>query len=377
MLRNAVITYSERLANVTYGENHPFVPYRATLFLEHIRRYSLLDEKNDRIVDPKNVDEEVLLLFHDKEYLDILKSAEHKVDATVLFKGLGTEDNPIFSGMFDFALGAVSSTFFCFEGVSKGESSFSFNPIGGFHHALKDRAMGFCYLNDVAICGRYFSGNGKRFVILDIDAHHGNGTQDAFYEDDSVLTISIHESGMTLFPGTGSETELGRNKGYGYNVNIPLPSGSDDDVYLFAFDEVVLPIIRAFSPDFLVALIGGDAHKDDPFSHINLTVGGYKKIFERVNELSQRIVALGAGGYNMSRTPLIWTVAYSVFTGRPLEDQFAGIVGGMMYGPETDIFELLHERHESKPELKAQCMSVVERTVKFLKGSLSPIFGPF
>lgn len=376
MQRRALVTYSEGLAATKYGEDHPFVPFRASLFLDRIRRYNLLDELNDRVLDPQRLDEEILFLFHEKEYVETLRLSESKVDASILFRGIGTEDNPIFKGMFDFAIGTVSLTFSCFEAISKGDFDLAFNPLGGFHHALRDKAMGFCYLNDVAVSGKYFSGNGKRFVILDIDAHHGNGTQDAFYGDSSVLTISIHESGLTLFPGTGSEMELGEKEGYGYNVNIPLLPGSDDEVFLFAFDEIVQPIIKAFSPDFIVTLIGGDAHKDDPMSHINLTIGGYRKVFDRIDGLSQRIVALGAGGYNLVKTPIIWTIAYSVFTGRKIEDQFAGIVGGMMFGPETDIFELMDERYDSDPKRKDLCMKAIERVIKFLKDRLSPIFGP-
>ncbi|MCS7281607.1 MAG: hypothetical protein NZ583_08355 [Desulfobacterota bacterium] len=370
-----LITYSEKLSNVTYDETHPYKPHRAKVFLELLRRYSLVDDRFDTIVEPEKIDESLLLLFHEKEYVETLKRAEHEFDFEAYKRGIGTEDNPVFSGMFEFALSCVACTFTAFRKVIEDGIDFAFNPLGGYHHAERGYAMGFCYLNDVAVVGKYFLGMKKRFVILDIDAHHGNGIQDAFYADRDVLTISIHESGATLFPGTGSENELGEGEGYGYNVNIPLIAGSGDEVYLYAFESVVRPLIKSFSPDFLVVLIGTDLHKDDPMSHLNVTARGFKKTIEIVRELSDRIVALGAGGYSVSKSPALWTIAYSVFTKRKILDQYAGLVGGMMYGPEVDLFYFLNEEFEDNPKIKALSMKKAEEVVSFIKKNVFPIFG--
>ncbi len=369
-----LITYSEKLADVLYDENHPFKPQRAKVFLELLRRYNLLDERFDRVVEPQKVEEEILYLFHEREYVEVLKRAELGPDLEVLKRGIGTEDNPIFKGMFDFAFGCVSCTFTCFREIVEENVVFAFNPFGGFHHAERGFAMGFCYLNDVAVVGKYFRKRGKRFAIIDMDAHHGNGTQDAFYEDNGVLTISIHESGTTSFPGGGSEHELGNYEGYGYNVNIPIPAGCDDDAYLYSFQSIVPPLIKAFSPDFLVVLVGTDIHKDDPLSNLNVTAGGFKKALESLKGTCEKVVALGAGGYSISKSPALWACAYSVFTGREVVDQFAGLIGGMMYGPELDLISFLKEEPVSGKGKEA-CMRSVERVVNFVKERVFPIFG--
>ncbi|MCX7856574.1 MAG: hypothetical protein N2513_01110 [Deltaproteobacteria bacterium] len=371
-----LITYSEKLSEVLYDETHPFKPRRARVFTELLRRYSLFDERFDKIVEPLEIDENILYLFHEKEYIQALKRADSAFDLEVFWRGIGTDDNPIFKGMFDFSLGCVACTFTCFREIVLGNASFAFNPLGGFHHALKGHAMGFCYLNDVAVVGKYFQKLGKRFAILDMDAHHGNGIQEAFYEDKDVLTISIHESGVTLFPGTGSESEIGNGEGYGYNVNIPLAYGTDDETYLYAFESIVPPLIKTFSPDFLVVLVGADLHKDDPMSHLSITARGFKNALEKLDGLADKLVALGAGGYSISKSPALWAVAYSVFTKRKIVDQFAGVVGGMMYGPEVDLpFFLREENVENNASNKSMRLKAAEDVVNFIRKNVFPIFG--
>lgn len=370
-----LVTYSEKLSEVIYDETHPFKPQRAKVFIELLRRYSLIDDLLDRIIEPTYIEESILYLFHEKEYVELLKKADIDFSLQAYERGLGTEDNPVFKGMFEFAFGCVACTYTCFDEVLRGNVNFAFNPLGGFHHAQKGQAMGFCYLNDIAVVGKYFQKMGKRIAIIDLDAHHGNGTQDAFYEDNDVLTISIHESGTTLFPGTGSESELGEGEGFGFNVNIPLLSGSDDDVYLFALDSVVPPLIDAFAPDLMVVLLGTDMHRNDPMSHLNVTANGFKKGLEIVRGLSERVIGLGAGGYSISKSPALWVVAFSVFTGRQIVDQFAGVVGGMMYGPEVDLMEFLDERFNVEEGLKKRCMRAAERVVEFIRKNVFPVLG--
>jgi acetoin utilization protein AcuC len=179
--------------------------------------------------------------------------------------GLGTSDNPVFKGVYDFSLLVLGATMLGTELISTGKADIVFSPVGGLHHGGYEHAEGFCYINDIVIAIKRFLKSGfKKVLYIDIDAHHGNGVQDAFYDSDEVLFISFHQSGETLYPWCGFENEMGTGKGLGFNVNVPLPEYTDDDAYLRAFREIYTPLARAFQPDCVVAQIGLDTLKRDP-----------------------------------------------------------------------------------------------------------------
>jgi acetoin utilization protein AcuC len=369
-----LLVYSERLAQFRYGEDHPFKPLRAKLFFELLQRYTLIGPE-DIVLEPFAREEEILLLFHEREYVDALRRAETEYSLETYRRGIGTEDNPVFKGMFEFSLLCASATLEAAEKVALEGARLAFCPTAGFHHAERGRAFGFCYVNDVAIAGRYLLDRGYRIAILDIDAHHGNGVQDAFYEEDRVLTISIHESGATLFPGTGSEEEIGSGRGYGFNVNIPLAAGTGDEAYLFAFESIVPPLLYSFQPQVLFALLGCDTHRHDPLSHLNLSASAYRRLIERISGLSGHILALGAGGYNIFKTAAMWTIAWASLLGRKIEDPYTGLVGGMMYGPEIDIARLSEEVFEGPLDERERCMHWAERVVRWIREHVFPIHG--
>lgn len=370
-----VLIYSDTLANSEYSPTHPFKPIRARLFMELLNRYYI--QEDDFVVRrPEPLNEELLYLFHDRWYVELLKKGNKgEFTEEMLRAGLGTGDNPIFRGMFELMLIIAGGTYEGANLLANGEARAVFNPIGGLHHAEKDRALGFCYVNDIAIAITDLVRRGLRVVYVDIDAHHGNGVQDAFYTDNRVLTISLHESGETLFPGTGYETEIGTGEGRGYNVNIPLRSGTDDEIYLFAFEAVVPPLIERFKPDLVFVQIGGDSHKDDPLAHLNTTSNGYKKVIEEINSLSPRIMAMGGGGYNVFKTAALWALAWSALIGVEPEDKFTGLVGGMMYGPEADAGSLLDLPFSLEGPEKEACFREARRVVAYLKDTLFPIHG--
>lgn len=375
MIINALM-YSYDLTRHEYKPSHPFKPVRARLMSELLNRYGLISEENQGIVAPPLMDEELLYLFHTREYIELLKKGEKGEVSVEMFRaGLGTEDNPLFKTMYQYALEASSGTYEGAMMLCRGNVRFAFNPFGGFHHAGRDYAGGFCYINDIAIAIADLVGKGQRVAYVDIDAHHGNGVQDAFYETDRVLNISLHESGETLYPGTGSEIETGANEGIGYNVNIPLREGTDDEVYLLAFESLVPSLIESFKPDIVVANIGCDTHKDDPLAHLNLTSNGYKKVISIINDLSPKILALGSGGYNLFRTAALWTLAWATFCGLEPRDLHSGIVGGMMYGPETDAGQLDDPPYSVGDWEKEQCLVHARRVIDFIKNNIFPLHG--
>lgn len=369
-----VLIYSDSLATAEYSPSHPFKPLRAKLFLELLNRYYLQDDF--KVARPEPLKEELLYLFHDRGYIDLLKKGDRgEFTPEMLHAGLGTGDNPVFRGMFELALTIAGGTYAGAMMLLRGEARAVFDPISGLHHAEKDRAMGFCYVNDIAIAITELVRNGQKVAYVDIDAHHGNGVQKAFYATDRVLTVSLHESGETLFPGTGYENEIGIDKGRGFNVNIPFHAGTDDEVYLFAFEEIVPPLIERFQPDLVFMQIGGDSHKDDPLAHLNMTSNGYKKVVSRVNQLAPGIMAMGGGGYNVFKTAALWAVDWSALVGIEPEDKFTGLVGGMMYGPETEAGSLQDPPFVLEGPQKEACFTYAERVVRYLKQTVFPIHG--
>ncbi|MBN1664733.1 MAG: acetoin utilization protein AcuC [Deltaproteobacteria bacterium] len=371
-----ILFYSDALASFNYGSNHPFKPARAKVFYELLNRYSLIFEENQRIMVPQKLDETLLRLFHTAEYIRLLKLCNAgEFTINMLDFGIGSGDNPVVAGMLDFALDAAGATYEGAMMLAGGRAAVVFNPHGGFHHARSDFAEGFCYVNDIAIAITALIHQGKRVAYCDIDAHHGNGVQEAFYEDRRVLTISLHESGESLYPWGGFVDETGSGDGKGFNVNIPFHAGTDDAIYLAAFDAVVPPLISAFRPDILFIECGGDAHKDDPLAHLNLTSRSYETVLKALKSLCPRIMATGGGGYDVHKTAAVWALTWAALCGIKMTDAFAGLVGGMMYGPEARISSLEDAPFRiSGPEEK-QCRKEADRVVDYIKKEIFPIHG--
>jgi len=179
----------------------------------------------------------------------------------------------------------------------------------GYHHAKAEKASGFCYLNDLVLACIRFSNNGKRVLYLDLDAHHGDGVQEAFYSSKKVMVISLHESGKTLWPGTGYEDEIGDGSGKGFNINIPLPLGICDIVYLEVFQKFVIPLINAYVPDIFVLQLGMDALAGDPLAHLELTNNTHAEIIGQILRYNKPMLATGGGGYHFDNTVRGWALA--------------------------------------------------------------------
>ena len=249
--------------------------------------------------------------FHSKRYLEILQqAAQGKSLQAALKMGIGTPDCPVFEGMFDYASWACGASLTSVDLILSGETNIAFNPSGGFHHAKAEKASGFCYINDLVLACIRFLENSKRVLYLDIDAHHGDGVQDAFYSNNEVMVISLHESGKTLFPWTGFENEIGEGAGKGYNVNIPLPVGICDKAYLKAFTEIVVPLIEAFAPDVFVMQLGMDGLAGDALAHLELTNNVHAEIVDRILSFDKPILATGGGGYHVENTVRGWALAW-------------------------------------------------------------------
>ena len=229
--------------------------------------------------------------------------------------GLGAGDNPVFPSLWEAARLVAAGSLLAADVVARGEADRAFHFAGGLHHALPGRASGFCYVNDPVLAILRLREHGLRVAYVDIDAHHGDGVQYAFYDDPNVLTVSTHERGERLFPGTGFVRELGEGDGAGFSVNLPLEAYTDSAVYLPAFESVVPPLLERFKPDVIVAQLGIDAHRTDPLTHLALDMQGFAKAFTRLLPLAPKIVALGGGGYDVRNVAKAWTIAWAILNG--------------------------------------------------------------
>ena len=309
----AAFVYSDRFGSFYYGVEHPMKPVRLRLTRELMEALGLDNLPSSRMVEARSATEQELLLFHTPEYLKVLKEANTGIIPVGGSQhGLGYGDNPVFNGVFEWSALCAGASLQAAELVAEGKADVAFNISGGLHHAMPGRASGFCYINDAAIAIKYLAGLGKRVAYVDIDAHHGDGVEFAFYDTSRVLTLSIHESGQWLFPGTGLVTDIGVNSGKGFAVNVPLPPSTGDEVFLKVFDEVVQPVIEEFQPDILVTQLGVDSFETDPLTHLSLTTNGFERALERFHAMKIPWVALGGGGYDLSNVARAWTLAWAI-----------------------------------------------------------------
>ena len=268
-----------------------------------------------------------LELVHDTDYIDAVRQAGLDGRSNGRY-GLGTPDNPVFPGMHEASALVAGATLAAAGAVWRGEAGHAANIAGGLHHAMRRSASGFCVYNDPAIAIRWMLAQGaERIAYVDLDVHHGDGVQAAFYDDPRVLTISLHEHPATLFPGTGLASEIGRGDGRGYAVNVALPAGTGDAGWLRAFDAVVPPLLRAFAPEVLVSQHGCDSHRLDPLANLELSIDAQRRAQLMVHDLAHETAGgkwllTGGGGYELVQVvPRSWTHLLAVAAGDPIDPE--------------------------------------------------------
>ena len=276
MMRRAAFVYDDILSKHLLSEEHPMKPVRLRYARELLGAYGAFDAPNVSLVAPREATEAELATYHTKDYLRAVQRfgrGETDLDASAFNFGPG--DNPVYEGIYDAATWSTGASLKGVEMLLADECDVAFSISGGLHHAMPGYSYGFCVFNDPVIAIKALVAKGMRVAYVDIDCHHGDGVQHAFYDTDAVMTISLHESGAFLFPGTGFTQEIGAGRGRGYSVNVPLYPYTTDDVYLWALGEVVPPLLAAFRPDVLVTQLGIDSHYEDPITHLALTVQGF------------------------------------------------------------------------------------------------------
>jgi len=335
--RKAIFVHSHQFEEYKYPPDCPFKINRAGKVRKVLNSMGLLTGSSRSEVAPEAAEKTILEKFHTNRYLDALQSAaKGNFSVELLQMGIGSPDCPVFNDMYDYSALACGATLTAADLILAGEADLAFNPSGGYHHAGTELAEGFCYINDVALACLILAQAGKRVFYLDIDVHHGDGVANAFFDSADVMTVSFHESGRTLFPGSGFENEIGTGDGKGYCVNVPLPIGTYDKIYMNAFKSIVIPLLNVYDPNVIVFELGADALAGDPLAHLRLTNNTYAEIVYHLLSFNKPILMTGGGGYNIDNTVRAWALAWSVLCGADIENTTttAGMGGVMLENVE-------------------------------------------
>ena len=364
-----VFVFTDRYFEYDYGPSHPLRIERLRLTYELCRAYGLFDLPDAELVETIPAKEEEIARFHEAAYLEVLKEANHGSLNRFYTCGLGPGDNPVFRGLWEWSMLHAGASLQCAQRVLEGKARIAFNIAGGLHHAGAGRASGFCYVNDPVLVIYHMLDRGKKVLYLDIDAHHGDGVQWAFYEDPRVLTLSFHQDGFTLFPGSGSVSETGKGTGLGYSVNVPMLPGTDDEVFLEGFFAIVPRLLESFRPDVVVSQLGVDSFWNDPLAALELTTNSFCEVVSFLANHAPAWVALGGGGYEIANVARAWTLAWAIMNGVDLSNDLPQDLAPSLAPART----LRDPAHAGKR--RDACGQRMKEVVSFLEREVFPIGG--
>ena len=341
------VAWDEKLTHYDFGPDHPMAPVRVKLTIELAQAFGVLGGSGVSVVSPQPATDAELALVHDPGYVDVVRQAGHwaadqvrahsgaaasrdddssRLRRAALLSGLGTADDPIFPDMHEASALAAGATLAAARAVWAGDAEHGASIAGGLHHAMRSSAAGFCVYNDPAIAIAWLLEHGaERVAYVDIDVHHGDGVQAAFWDDPRVLTISLHQHPATLFPGTGLPAESGGPRAPGSAVNIPVPPGTGSSGWLRALHAVVPPLLRQFRPQVLVSQHGCDTHWSDPLADLEVTIDAQRAAHAAIHALAHetaggRWLLTGGGGYQLVQVvPRSWTHLLAEAAGRPID----------------------------------------------------------
>jgi acetoin utilization protein AcuC len=321
----ALVTVDDIAKAYDFGSSHPLRPERVLLTYDHIRDLGLNEVARE--VSSRSATDAEIEAVHDPDFVSMVKAIDAGTvdEREGLAYGLGTPDDPIFAGMHTASAAVCGASITAAELVARGEADHSFNPAGGLHHARRREASGFCIYNDpaAAIAKVLELQPDWRVMYVDVDVHHGDGVQWIFYDEPRVLTVSLHQSGRYLYPGTGFEDEIGEGSGRGTSVNVPLLPYTGEADYLWALERVLTETATAFRPDLVLTQLGADTHHGDPLANLGLTMPAYPRMARILHTVahelcSGRWVATGGGGYQAETVvPKVWTIHFAEMCGRP------------------------------------------------------------
>jgi len=371
--RQLAFVYTPEIERLSYPPDCPFKTQRAGLVRSRLASLGLLGDLTCHEIAPRQATIEELSRIHTPTYLEQLRRAtEGDLTPEGLRMGLGTPDTPVFKDLFEYGTWACGAGLTAADLLLNGDVDIAFNLLGGFHHAHPDRAGGFCYLNDVALACAHLARAGRRVVCLDVDAHHGDGTQSIFYDRDDVFTISVHESGQTLFPWGGFEDEIGVGAGLGHNANLSLPAETYDEAFLRAIDEVLLRVLNRVAPDILVLELGLDILAGDPLTHLRMTNNVVVELLQRLLALRLPLLVTGGGGYHVENTVRGWALAWQTCSSEEDAAELSTGLGGVLLG-SSEWAGGLRDRVLPVTEEQRQAVEPeLSRAIQRLRTNLSP-----
>lgn len=375
MYNDLALIYSRRFDTYSYGTLHPMKVERYRLTYDLMQACGLTDVSGVEVVEALPATREDLLKFHRSDYLDILAQYSRDNTSCANFKyGLGDMENPVFEGLYEWISLMCGGTITAVREVVKHGRRAAFSMAGGWHHGFAARASGFCYLNDVVVALKPLLEQGKRIVYVDLDAHHGDGVQQAFYATDQVLTISMHECSKDFYPYSGFVRESGAGAGYGYCVNIPLVPHSDDLILEQALQRIVLPLIEAYKPDLLITQMGADFMRTDPLTRLEGTTAFMEYAARRFMATGLPWVAVGGGGYHSVNVARAWTILWASMLDielpyvLPLD--FQGIVNELGFDQNL----LRDPPHMANPDDFSRAQKALDENVAFLERRIFPLY---
>ncbi|MFD6326009.1 acetoin utilization protein AcuC [Streptomyces sp. NPDC058442] len=318
------LMWDEAVTGYDFGRDHPMDPVRLALTRSLVGAFGL--DREVAVVAAKTAGDSTLRLVHREDYIRAVRAASADPAAADPSYGLGTTDDPAFTGMHEVSALIAGQSVGAAEAVWRGDALHAVNFAGGLHHAMPGAASGFCVYNDAALAiARLLELGAERVAYVDVDVHHGDGVQAAFWEDPRVLTVSLHEHPRTLFPQTGWPEETGADSAEGSAVNVALPAGTGDAGWVRAFHAVVPELLADFRPQVLVTQHGADTHFEDPLAHLAVSLDAQRAVQAACHELAHehsdgRWVALGGGGYAVVEVvPRSWTHLVAIASGRPVD----------------------------------------------------------
>lgn len=383
-----MVMWDEQYLKYKFSDWHPMHPSRLELTYRLSQELEVLSGKNITIQAPEIASDELVRTVHDQSYIDQVRRVSEDPTLVAEEFGLGTEDDPVFAGMHDASARIVGGSVIAGQAIVDQHVVRAVNFAGGMHHAARSKASGFCIYNDAAAAIQRMMDQGvQRVVYIDVDAHHGDGTESIFWDDERVLTISIHESGLSLFPGTGFANDIGGKQAQGSAVNVALPAMTGDSGWMRAFHAIVPQLVRAFKPEIIVSQHGCDAHRDDDMTNLKLSVDAQRQAALDISQLADEVcegrwLATGGGGYNVHAVvPRTWTHLTAIVAGKPVPLR--------TYVPETFRRYVLERYGRAVPYLMGDDAQLwwrnwevgydpadpVDRTVIATRKEIFPLFG--
>jgi acetoin utilization protein AcuC len=371
-----------------FGPSHPMSPQRLDLTARLARELGIFDLPQVNVVESYVASDDQLATVHTRDYIAAVRHVGENPAHSDHGRGLGTEDDPAFAGMHEASARLAGGSLLAADAILDGTTLRAVNFGGGMHHALPDKASGFCIYNDTALAiAKLLASGVSKVAYIDIDAHHGDGTERIFWDDPRVLTISLHESGVTLFPGTGFANDIGGPNAEGTAVNVAVPAGTSDAGWLRAFHAVVPQLVEAFGPEVIVSQHGCDSHRDDELSHLNTSVDGQREAALSIAGLAEKVcggrwIATGGGGYDVFNTvPRVWSHLMAIVAGKPVPLRTAvpepwrihvaekyGHVAPLFMGEDADTWWRSWEVGYNPSD-------ALDRTVMATRKSVFPLYG--